>query len=57
MSKHQEIKEHIATEFKLAREEGVLRRYADGESDAIDLIDYLHSQGVVIKSGDTLEEL
>ena len=56
MSKQEDIMEHIATQFAVARQEGALRRFTDGKSDAMDLMDYLRSQGMVIKVGD-IEEI
>ena len=48
-SKQEKIKELLAAQFRIARQEGALRKWADGKVDAGAVLAYLHSKGVVIK--------
>ncbi len=49
MTKQEEIRKLLEELLAIARSEGELTKYKDGVLDAKEILDYLHSQGVVIK--------
>ncbi len=47
--KREEIRKWLEELLAIARSEGELTKYKDGVLDAKEILDYLHSQSVVIK--------
>lgn len=48
MTTEEELKEKIANAFKTAREEGVIRRFANGISDAEKVMEWVKESGYEI---------